>query len=471
MKISKTLINLTISFLFPLALFSCSSIRGEPTQAPSRIELGSLLTEIPSTQTPTPLPEIATSTLEPKPFFDRISPIPINFFSDQSSCISDFDTFAYTVLYWGMGYDPGDYLPLEPWKIATDIPVDSYNPPFDRAVVKLIRKVEGLDELWVKRFKYEFGAFSDGEYIGANDIHEYYIYQIDTGAWKVISAYIGDTGLYVDQIFMGNDGTIWGRNIGESTKNLTIEEVPLLSKYNESTSRFELLEGGMKFLVTEVDRDFFDWPEVVLDDQEGFWIIVAGDGIYSYTPENNHLLKHEKIDLDQIGNLSLTSNKQLFVQGNDYDDYPDWSVYRFSIVSGEVSEVQLPADSWPWGEIFVDHENNLWFGAVSYLSPGGGWNLLHPDIEGFAEAGSLGPLAWVARASPHIIFESSNGLMWFERDGGWDWNTHSDGTAWYDPETGAGCWFTTVTGGIAEDSSGTLWTVADGQLYKLDLYP
>jgi hypothetical protein len=43
------------------------------------------------------------------------------------------------------------------------------------------------------------------------------------------------------------------------------------------------------------------------------------------------------------------------------------------------------------------------------------------------------------------------------------------GTAWYNPETGEGCMFTSFSARITEDDQQQLWMFAGGKLYRLPL--
>jgi len=89
---------------------------------------------------------------------------------------------------------------------------------------------------------------------------------------------------------------------------------------------------------------------------------------------------------------------------------------------------------------------------------------LYPDTEKYFE--NIGNPTF---ATPHLMLESSNGLLWYKKY--LDMGINHEGTAWYDPRTGQGCMFTNLAVNIIEDSKQQLWLVANGELYKNLLRP
>jgi hypothetical protein len=64
------------------------------------------------------------------------------------------------------------------------------------------------------------------------------------------------------------------------------DKVPILSKFNEQTQRFEFDPGILEIPVTQ--EQYFLQPEIILDQQDIFWIFAQRDGIYRYDPPANH---------------------------------------------------------------------------------------------------------------------------------------------------------------------------------------
>ena len=62
--------------------------------------------------------------------------------------------------------------------------------------------------------------------------------------------------------------------------------------------------------------------------------------------------------------------------------------------------------------------------------------------------------------------ESTDGRIWFHIARSDEWKTIRSGTAWFDPVTREGCWFTSEAGPLAEDPAGNLWLLIDGVLYS-----
>jgi hypothetical protein len=67
---------------------------------------------------------------------------------------------------------------------------------------------------------------------------------------------------------------------------------------------------------------------------------------------------------------------------------------------------------------------------------------------------------------PRIVYESSDGRLWFILDRTEEWKTLRSGIAWYDPNTNEGCWFTTDGFNIVEDDNDQLWILTGKDLYS-----
>ena len=116
-------------------------------------------------------------------------------------------------------------------------------------------------------------------------------------------------------------------------------------------------------------------------------------------------------------------------------------------------------DPTPFFGLFVDKSGNLWLDDHAWMDPKGIW---HQVIRSTLFITDRMPDSgynyfW---AFPHIVFESSDDLLWFRSENGMtSLNVHK----------GEWCWFTTDQSNIVEDSNHTLWMIADDKLYKLIL--
>ena len=133
--------------------------------------------------------------------------------------------------------------------------------------------------------------------------------------------------------------------------------------------------------------------------------------------------------------------------------------------TGQIINVEPPDESWPiywYPHIFIDSKNRLWMDALGYRLPNGKWHTIYPNIKEYSR--HLGDSSW---GMPILQTESSNGLLWFYKAAD---KREVEGTAWYNPQTKTGCMFSNLPLQIIEDKNHILWTVADGKLFKYNIY-
>jgi hypothetical protein len=104
------------------------------------------------------------------------------------------------------------------------------------------------------------------------------IYQPDSRKWKTISADIGDTGLFVQNLFVTSDGSVWGKTVWDTVhRHSDLKNVPVLSKFNENTQRFEFAKGILKVPFTQTYSLSLPWPNILLAKNNIFWIFANGN--------------------------------------------------------------------------------------------------------------------------------------------------------------------------------------------------
>lgn len=160
---------------------------------------------------------------------------------------------------------------------------------------------------------------------------------------------------------------------------------------------------------------------------------------------------------------ALAPDGSIYFRDSYYSAAEDF-LFQFFPETGEIIALDVPRDPWGFsGGMLVDHKGRLHIGAMGYMEIDGGLHLLHHDAL----------RAWENRSEflywslPTLIFESSNGLLWYAEDH--DMSGVGEGTAWYDPEIGKGCLFTNLASYVVEDANKQLWMVADGKLYRYPL--
>jgi hypothetical protein len=377
-------------------------------------------------------------------------------------CLETFEVFAYHVPEQKRSLFEEDIYPLPPWEIVSRLPGNHHSDWKKSEGIRIIRSIHGQDEIWVGRRTWTGQFYYEGGYRS-----EIMIYHPENGKWErtIITGEIEDTGVYVWYLYETSDGALWSSTNLNTKLEGKLEQIPMLSQFNEEKQGFEFAPGAPTFQKVEDVWSYFDWPIILLDQEDIFWIFIPNNAIYSYDTKTHETKKHTSITDIGVQDVVLAPDGSLYFRRSLHGaNLQEEEVFRFFPESGEVVPIEPPHESWPDGPIFVDSKGNLWFGAIGYRTPEGSWHLLHPDPEGFFTNVYADP-RW---ATPHLFFESSNGLLWFSKwfDGRGDF-----GMAWYDPTTGEGCWFTTQANPrrILEDSQYNLWLVMDGKLYKYAL--
>jgi hypothetical protein len=377
-------------------------------------------------------------------------------------CLETFETFVYHGPDQKRSLFEEDIYPLPPWEVVSRLPAHRRKNTKFAEWISIIRSSQGQDEVWVSRITWTGQFYYEGGYQT-----ETLIYHPENGKWErtIITDEIEDTGVYVQYLYETSDGALWS-SVDLNTKlEGELDQIPMLSQFNEKKQRFEFAPGAPTFQKVEDVWSYFDWPIILLDQEDIFWIFIPKDAIYSYDTKTYETKKHTSITDIGILDVALAPDGSFYFRRPLYgDNLQEEEVFRFFPESGEIVPIEPPHESWPDGPIFVDSKGNLWFGAIGYRTLEDSWHLLHPDPEGSLKNVYRGS-QW---ASLRLSVETSNGLLWFRKwyDGAGDF-----GEAWYDPNTGEGCWFSTVVFSLKEDSHQNLWGILDGKLYKYALTP
>jgi hypothetical protein len=396
----------------------------------------------------------------------------------NQGCIKSFQEFAYT--FWDLRNEVGDVqviVPSAPWKIEAAIPyqqTEGYYAP-NKIDVALTRSTKEGREIWIEQ-----RILSTSQTPGSKRI--FTIYEPASHSWKNVSANIEETEYYVSDLFISKDGGVWGSTTREYYRGdpAPADKVPVLSKFNEHTQRFEFATGVLE-IIPMIPNDpklgwfpYFAGIDIVLDRKRDiFWIFAEKDGIYRYEPNSQVTQKWlDQPDLKVYSRLTLSSDGSIFVEDfrpenmtEPYFHLYEGSLFQFFPDTRELVQLKMPDEPWPsFSGWLVTQQGLLWLGAVGYLEPDGSWHLLHPDPADYFKSGGE-----QTGALPYLMLESSDGRLWYQKF--LDMGPQSEGTAWYNPETGEGCMFTNLPVNIIEDSERQLWLVAGGNLYRYSLNP
>jgi hypothetical protein len=339
-------------------------------------------------------------------------------------------------------------LPGPPWQVEAVIPSagqNSYHWPI------LARTNQGEQEIWIR----SASSYTLGR--------KFRIYRPASQSWEDVSMAIHDTNLLVvGDLFLTSDGAVWGR-IESWYKYPVPSSAPVLSRFNESSRQFEAVFGNVEISIEEEENPPYP-PAIVVDKQDIFWLFVGRDGIYRYDPKTGIADRQADLPDPRIYYLQATPG----LDGTIYFAavYPylaDGPLFQFTPATGKVIPIKIPEGPWSLTGLLVDHKGRLWLGPSGYLdTTSGRWRLIHPIIQQVFK--NPGHPSWIR---PQLIFESSNGLLWYIKD--LDMERRGEGTAWYNPRTGRGCLFTNLASNIVEDGERQLWMIAEGKLYRYPL--
>lgn len=324
-----------------------------------------------------------------------------------------------------------DVIPLD-WHKVSEIP-EKFK---DRiAYVSLIRSRIGHDELWV-------GVHNRDEFTNTNDI--FLVFQTDTQEWREVSFIPGFN------LFVGKDQSIWVYTYSTSDtepKFYRLDEsdkqfVPVMDRTNE-------LGAGHITSNIRVDRDGVFWFIFRNADDA----TASNESLYSFNPQTQEA-RHI------ISGLVLAEDLEIDGRDNLYILQKDGTLVYYQPSSNESRKVDLPPDSklGIGGNLYLDHQNRLWvsdrlwfdLAKDSFARP---YVLIRSPI--FIDyVDYLGRYEWMR---PSVILESIDGRLWFNS---------TRGTAWFRPDSGEWCLFTTYGSNIVEDSEHNLWMLIGNGLYK-----
>lgn len=402
------------------------------------------------------------STFPPPTPTPTYSPAQATFVA-QESCLHTFDEFAYhavinpvqTSSHPPAGWLAESTVPHEPDAVYWG------NPVF---AVQISRTVDGVPEIWLR------GRHQDRLI--------WLIYQPELQTWEIVPRDIENTVFYTSGLFVTTDGAVWSKIRWMSFNELLpdSETAPLLSRFNETTRRFEIPEGTPELPYLDYREIYqqnpgYYWPAILLDNQDVFWVFAHLDGIFRYDPSSQTF--EEQVDLPDLlasglalapdGSIYFSSPSKYGITARDRLALSEDRLSQFIPGTTEIISIDVPDEPWPyWESVLFDQSGRLWLGIPGYRDVDSTWHLIFPDPE--VAFDHVSDLSWIM---PTLLFESSNGRLWYYRfaDG------RGDGVAWYDPEIGEGCQITDYPSTVIEDSQQQLWMLAGNTLYRYPLNP
>lgn len=378
--------------------------------------------------------------------------------TSSGSCISPTDTFSYSIVPSGDDRNKLAVLPSNPWQV--DQPLEDIMDTTRYSSILTTRFYNSNIEIWMTGFP--VSGITNGD-----QHNQLFIYRPGDKTWKSISAKIEGTDLYVTNLFVTQDGAVWGQVAPSGYDDTKVDFV--LSKYNEKTELFEFDNNTQGIPVSWKYSDGLVIPsKILLNSQRStFWILVPEDGVYSYSVASKESKSYtkfpetDKTDMVAEPVFSPDGNIYYLTVGPNVLTNDDVSLYRFIPATADIERISMHLEPWPVvSSVFADQEGRLWFGGIGWRETNGNWyQILRSPIFITNSLWSGMDYRW---KSPNILMESSDNRLWFESE---------NGMVWLDPSDGKWCWFTTVQSNIVEDEEHNLWMIADTKLYKYSLNP
>lgn len=372
----------------------------------------------------------------------------------NSQCISPLSKFSYITSVEHEKPTPRlniNLLPKDNWEIETSLPdYDKKDAPY----IALITNSENQVTIWIDK-----GRSVSYEDMQDKSNFDYLVYDPTTKQWSSITGITDNPNIIVRNLFQTKDGSIWGQNI--SRDPFGEKEYPILNRFNPDIKQFEIVNNTAQIPLGMISGGNVLWDEILLDKNDTFWMIVNGDGIYSFSSKSQEINKHANIEKENITYSAISNEGLIYYLNYPYSsrEVSDLELYQFSTVTQEIKRISIQLESSQMGSgLLFDQENRLWYSALGWMDTTKNWHQLFPSPEfltNYIESGMQS--RW---RLPEILLQSSNEWYWFRSD---------NGMVYLDLENEKWCWFTTEQAVIKEDPQKNLWMVVDNHLYKYDL--
>lgn len=393
--------------------------------------------------------------------------IPLQSNHDEWSCIGTFNVFLYQMVKIDRNderFNLSTIYPSSPWELSVEIPESVFNiisnGVITRTNIQLTRIYSGQTELWIRS--------------GENIIKHY----VGTDDFTIISTSPYDksrkiyAGVEVRDLFETPTGKIVGVNYPDTYQTALQEVIPLFSIYNDVENIFEFYDIGLEYRPGQIGFGYVGMiPRngvIISKNDNLIWIYQQQDGLYSYDPAVSEL-RHYETSFDGVVQRMVASQEEFILFSQKEEE--SWKLspgelVKYYPLSQTTEEVNVPLFRWPdYGTLLFTNSGDLWIGIHGYMSKNGSWRLKSPNRLTYLNLGAdSDTYNW---QQPDLLFQSSNGYLWYTNEV-WD-GVGVDGSAWYDPVTETGCWFTTESGNIVEDGRKNLWMTIGDKIYKYAL--
>ncbi len=362
---------------------------------------------------------------------------------DFGDCIQSFDEFALNVPLVEDGY-PEFKSPSSPWEPVAEIPNYNNNLIYE---FQLITETNHMKEIWI---------------YSTDKNRTFFIYNIEDDSWRYVNSILEDS-IQIKNLILTDEGKIYGLPFKWTSQS---KNIPSLTIYDDENKEFYLDLNSL--ILPYEDRLFPGYeidtldPDKILYTEGVFWIYHQNGDLYSLNVQDQKLIKEFEFEEKfRVKSLGILPNGNLLIQKAHYDYYlqPN-DLIEYNIENKSIHYIE-PPEGWRDYKSYISSNGDLWIGSIGYRDTNNKWISLIDDMESYNYENLNINTVW---ASPELFFQSSDGITWHRR------NTESgySGTAWYNSVTGEGCLIYSYYGNIREDSENSLWTIADGMIYKLE---
>lgn len=376
----------------------------------------------------------------------------------SSICAGSFDIFAFTTP--DIEADPQDYfLPMPPWEIEDSIPAQENAFGYH---VEAITYYGEQKQIWIRA-----GMMNPNHLVQGSISENYWVYQPNSRQWKSVSTRLKGSSLIVDKVFLIGD-TLWGR-ISSNPVDDEGKSFPVLARFDLEENLFYPAKNSELPSIKANSQVVFVFPY----QNDSVIIVREQDAIYTYKIISQKI--ERIIDISHLGQIFepvLSPKGKLFIKRMETAGVINKNgLLVFDVNYGDLNIIQLPYQRIPLaGSLYLDSNHRLWTGIFGWFDQELKWHSFHPEIGQYLNVDKTMAL-WRYFLPPSVIFESSDGRLWFSIPKNPGTINLRSGMAWFDPKTKDGCWFSSEGTRLVEDRDKILWMVANKSLYFLPLEP
>ena len=377
--------------------------------------------------------------------------------SALSACSGSFDNFAFSTPDIDSDSQK-HFLPMPPWVQADSIPAQENGFGYHVEAVTLYGDQK---QIWVRA-----GMINPNYLIPGSMSDEYWVYQPSLHQWRSVSTHLKDTNLIVDKVFLVGD-MLWGR-VSMRARN-DDKSFPSLAWYEPEENMFYPAQNSELPAIQTDSQVVFVYPY----HNDSVLIVREHDAIYQYNTSSQIVEKIKDIsDLGQIFDPVLSTEGILYIKRMETAGVISKDgLLTYDPLTGIVDSLPLPDQQIPLaGSLYIDNDQQLWTGIFGWFDKDFTWNAFHPEIDQYVVVDKTIAL-WRYFLPASLIFESSDGRLWFAIPSNSGSANLRSGMAWFDPITKEGCWFSSQGTRIVEDGDQSLWMTAGQSLYYLNLEP